>query len=68
MNYPKGELVWVSYYNRKNELLFIMTSKGSRETYFLYELLDDGKFKRLGKASSPKDLEEKFEVGKRMET
>lgn len=63
--YPKNEIVWVGYYNSKHELLFIMTSKEARDYYFLYELVD-GKFNKLGKARSPKELEEKFEIKKRM--
>lgn len=47
------------------ELCFILTSKESREFYFLYELVD-GEFKKLGKARTPKELEDKFEVSKRM--
>lgn len=64
--YPKGERVWVGYYNRNHELLFIMTSKEARDYYFLYEVVD-GKFKKLNRAKSPKELEKKFEVSKRME-
>lgn len=63
--YPKGERVWVGYYNAEHELCFILTSKESREFYFLYELVD-GEFKKLGKARTPKELEDKFEVSKRM--
>ena len=59
--YPKGERVWVGYYNAEHELCFILTSKESREVYFLYELVD-GEFK----ARTPKELEDKFEVSKRM--
>ena len=51
--YPKGERVWVGYYNAEHELCFILTSKDSREFYFLYELVD-GEFKKLGKARTPK--------------
>ena len=65
LTYPKGERVWAGYYNRAHELLFIMTSKATRDYYFLYELID-GKFKKLGRAKSPKELEERFEVNKRM--
>lgn len=43
----------------------ILTSKESREFYFLYELVD-GEFKKLGKARTPKELEDKFEVSKKM--
>ena len=62
LKYPKGERVWVGYYNTKHELLFILTSKeSSREYFFLYELID-GAFKKLGRARSPKELESKFDV------
>ena len=49
----------------EHELCFILTSKESREFYFLYELVD-GEFKKLGKARTPKELEDKFEVSKKM--
>lgn len=65
MRYPKGETVWVSYYNSKKELLFIMTSKPIRDFYFLYEVVD-GEFKKLGKAKNPTELEEKFKVRDKM--
>lgn len=66
MIYPKGETVWVGYYSKEHELLFIMTSKeSSRDFYYLYQVVD-GKFVKLGKAKSSKELEEKFEVDKKM--
>ena len=66
LKYPKGERVWVGYYNAQHELLFIMTSKEtSRDYYFLYELVG-GTFRKLGKARSPKELEAKFDVKKKM--
>ena len=66
LQYPKGERIWVGYYNAQHELLFIMTSKEtSRDHYFLYELVD-GTFRKLGKARSPKELEAKFDVEKKM--
>lgn len=66
LKYPKGERVWVSYYGADNALLFILTSKdSSREYFFLYELAD-GAFKKLGRARSPKELEAKFGVKKKM--
>lgn len=62
--YPKGEKVWVSYYDTTHKLRFIMTTKDKfREFYFLYELVD-GEFKKLGRARYPNDLEKKFEVDK----
>lgn len=61
---PKGERIWVGYYNQAHELKFITTSKeNSRDYYLLYELVD-GEFRRLGRSTSPKELEEKFEVDK----
>lgn len=63
--YPKGEHVWIRYCNVDHELAFILTSKESRDYYFLYELTD-GKFKKLGRAKSPTELEERFEVDKRL--
>lgn len=66
LRYPKGERVWVGYYNAQHELLFIMTSKEtSRDYYFLYELVD-GSFRKLGKSRSPKELEARFDVEKKM--
>ena len=64
--YPKGERVWVGYYDTGHELRFILTSKeSSREYFFLYELAD-GAFKKLGRARSPKELETKFDVEKKL--
>lgn len=45
--YPKGERVWVGYYDSHHELRFILTSKDSRDFYSLYELVD-GNFRKLG--------------------
>lgn len=61
MKYPKGEIVWVSYYNNKSELKFIITSKSAREYYLLYEAVGE-EFKKLGKSKDPKELEEKFKI------
>ena len=63
--YPRGERVWTGYYNGAGELLFILTSKETREWYFLYAL-EDGKFKKLGRAKSPTELESKFHVREAM--
>ena len=64
--YPKGEQVWASYYDRDHALRFLLTSKESRDFYFLYES-KDGIFRKLGKARLPIELEEKFHVYQRME-
>lgn len=64
--HPKGERVHVGYYNTNRELVFILTSKKSSGDYFfLYELVD-GEFKKLGKSRSPKELETKFGVDKKL--
>lgn len=66
MTYPKGETVWVQYVDRNQQTLFILTSKeSSRDYYFLYELTG-GSLKKLGKARSPTELEEKFRVFERI--
>ncbi len=57
---PSGEVIWARYYNANNTLTHIITSKAnSRETYFLYAVADS-KLKKVGKASSPPELEAKF--------
>jgi len=63
--YPKGERIWVGCYNQAHELKFIITSKEARDFCFLYELVD-GEFCKLGRSKSPKELEEKFEVDKKL--
>lgn len=63
---PKGERVWVGYYSKDHALMFILTSKGlSRDYYYLYEMAG-GSFKKLGRARSPKELEVKFDVYKKL--
>ena len=62
---PKGETVCTSYYDSCKELLFVITSKPAWDYYVLYEVVE-GEFKRLGKAKSPAELEEKFKVRDKM--
>lgn len=57
--YPRGEIVWISHYDKDNNLRYITTSKPTRDLYFLYELTDDG-FVKLGKDKNPTVLEEKY--------
>lgn len=62
LKYPKGERGWVSYYDPAGGLLFILTSKeNDRSWYFLYKI-EDGKMKKLGRARTPPELEEKYGV------
>lgn len=61
LKYPKGETVWTEYYNKSHELRFIITSKTTRENYFLYELVGE-EFKKLGRAKTPTELEIKYKI------
>lgn len=65
LKYPRGEIVWVEYRNKDGKTLFILTSKETRDMYFLYELVN-GVFNKLGKAKEPPELEKKFLVRERM--
>lgn len=63
---PKGEKIWVQYFDSRSNLVFVLTSKeASRDFYFLYEAAKDG-LHRLGKARLPMELEEKYHVADRM--
>lgn len=61
MKCPNGEIIWTTYYNSRNEIMFVITSKSLRDFYYLYEIVN-GSFKKLGKAKTPLDLEEKFKI------
>lgn len=65
IKYPKGEAVCVTCCNKGHEPMFLITQKPLTETFFLYEFTVDGLVK-LGKGMSPLELEEKYNVGKRM--
>jgi hypothetical protein len=63
---PKGEHAWMGYYNKEDELLFLLTSReNDRSWFFLYENRD-GELKKLGKAHTPTELEEKYKVTEKM--
>ncbi len=63
---PNGEHAWMGYYNKKDELLFLLTSKeNDRSWFFLYENRD-GELKKLCKAHTPTELEEKYKVTEKM--
>ena len=47
-------------------IAYILTSKNTRDYYYLYEVLEDGKIKKLGKAKDPPELEEKYCVMQRL--
>lgn len=65
IKYPKGEIVWTSYYNSEHRLMYIITSKPMRDCYYLYEL-QENEFKKIGRAQSSIELEEKFKVSEKM--
>lgn len=62
---PRGEIGWVGYYGPGEVLRFMITSKESREWYYLYEV-KDGKLVKLGRAKEPPELIEKFKVYEKM--
>ncbi|MCD8117273.1 MAG: hypothetical protein LUE21_09225 [Oscillospiraceae bacterium] len=61
---PAGEIGWVDYYDKAGNLRFIMTSKPTREFYFLYEVGTDKKLAKLGRSKNPLELVEKFNIDK----
>lgn len=56
-----GESVWVSYYDKSGNLIGLITSKDIRDYYYYYEASEDG-LKKLGKARTPVELEEKYHI------
>ena len=56
-----SEKTWTIYYNRKNEPMFAITSTEIRDKYFLYQN-DGGSWKKIDKASSPVDFEQKHSI------
>ena len=49
---PRGEIIWMTYY--KNEKLkYVITSKPTREWYFLYEVSKTGSLTKKEKAKTP---------------
>lgn len=65
IKYPKGEEVCVTHCERGGKPLFLITNKHLTGYFSLYEFTEDG-LVRLGKGFSPLELEEKFEIKKRM--
>lgn len=56
----------VTYYDTDNNPLFVLTSKEGQGIFYLYEVLESGALKKLGKSKSPKELEVKFSVYEKM--
>lgn len=55
---PKTERIWVKRITEKGETYYI-TSKDTRDYYFLYKM-DGDKAVKLGKDKSPLELESKY--------
>ena len=59
---PKGEHAWMGYYNKEDELLFLLTSReNDRSWFFLYENRD-GELKKLG-VTNDKNIYWEYESG-----
>jgi hypothetical protein len=58
--YPKGEIVWVTYYRK--DATFIITSKPTREIYYLYKVLTGGTLEKISKSKTPTDFTIKYGV------
>ena len=54
-----SEFVWVEYYGKDGKPTFAITSKLARDVYFVYDLTKTPP-KKLGKARTPVELENKF--------
>lgn len=55
---PKSEIVWMEIIGFDNNTYYI-TSKPTRELYFIYKMIDD-KAQKLGQSKSPISLEKKY--------
>ncbi len=60
-NYPKDEIVWERYYNEEGDLRYVVTSKKSRDYYFLYEWNGE-KLKKLSRSKTPDTFEDIIEI------
>jgi len=66
MKTPRNEIVWTRYHDADGNERFIVTSKPSRDIYYLYETVGDA-YVRVGKGmTSPIDLENKHGVADRI--
>ncbi len=66
IKYPKNENKEVKYIGKDGNPVCILTSKNNREFFILYEVLSNGILNKLGRARSPTELEEKFQIHERM--
>lgn len=61
----KNEHGKTEYYNRAGRLIGVITANETETQFFYYEF-DGRDYKKLGKASSPPELERKFRIVERM--
>ena len=62
---PQSEQIMTTYTDGKSNRFFLTAHVPARDFYVLYRLSDDG-LARLGRASNPLELEEKFGVIKEL--
>lgn len=62
LSIPKNEILWTTYHDHTNQMHFFVTSTKDRAFYLLYEVDENGRAKKLGKAISPLELEERYNV------
>ena len=63
MKIPKTAHIWVQYQDSaQNPRSYITTKKDNLSTYYLYEVTPIGDFVKLGKASDPEVLVNKYKV------
>lgn len=60
---PKSETIWERVFNQNGKLCFIITSNSVlRDWYFLYQVKGPSDILKIGKARSPLELKEKYNV------
>lgn len=60
VKYPKNESVWVTICDKEGDPAYLITSKQTRDFYFIYEINRDGSLTKLGKSKNPRELEDKY--------
>ena len=61
----RNEISWIGYYDRLGDLRYIVTSKESRDWYYLYRV-KNGEFERVGRDKDPSKLARENGVGKEL--
>jgi len=58
---PKNEQLWTTYRDEAGNVRFFVTSTALRDSYIMYQT-EEGECKKLGRASSPTELENKYSI------